>query len=377
MSRLKSSDRFRFSAASIALAALIFLIPALKNGNPSLYLLAVLVPCAMFLCGTVLARLFSLDRFLLSLVLWFCAAGIAAFAPSDPEAALTQALRCGAALISLLIGGMMVRSLSPSLLTSSCTAFLGLLILAGKLISPSLDLPLIQGAVALLLIAYASLFARQGPVSALFLSIFVLALLLLRGDTAEAVLWGLTVLLLAFAADGRLVVILPALAAVLLLFFVSFRLGTAPVFVQESSSLSALVSAGLAGTDMLPENLTAAVDGSLFTLLTGHYGLLFSGLTVLLFLPFFLRGSTVAGSARLRWHAMLAMGISLLFSFRTLTAVLSAFGILPLSGLSLPFLTASLPDLCAQLYLVGLLCGISGRNDADLAEDAHLAMLAK
>ena len=30
----------------------------------------------------------------------------------------------------------------------------------------------------------------------------------------------------------------------------------------------------------------------------------------------------------------------------------------------------------AQLFLTGLLCGLSGRNDADLAEDAHLAMLA-
>ena len=35
------------------------------------------------------------------------------------------------------------------------------------------------------------------------------------------------------------------------------------------------------------------------------------------------------------------------------------------------------PDLCARLFLTGLLCGISGRCDADLAEDAHLAMLAK
>ena len=31
----------------------------------------------------------------------------------------------------------------------------------------------------------------------------------------------------------------------------------------------------------------------------------------------------------------------------------------------------------AILFLAGLLCGISGRNDSDLAEDAHLAMLAK
>lgn len=377
MSRLKSSDRFRFSAASIMLAALIFLVIALKDGTPSLYLLAVLVPCAMFLFGTVFARMFSLDRMILSLVLWLCAAGIASLAPSDPETALTQALRCGAALIALLIGGIMVRSLSPSLLTSACTAFLGLLFLAGKLLSPALDLPLTQIALALLLIAFTSLFSRQGPVSALLLGIAVLVLLLLRGNTAEAVFWGLTVLLLVFAADGRLVVILPALASVLLLFYVSFRSRLISSLPQESSSLPALVSAGLVGADSLPDRLSAPADGSLFMLLTGHYGLLFSGLTVLLFLPLFLRGAAVAGSARMRWHALMAMGVSLLLSFQTLSAVLSVFGVIPLSGLDMPFMTVSLADLCAQLFLVGLLSGVSGRNDADLAEDAHLAMLAK
>ena len=67
----------------------------------------------------------------------------------------------------------------------------------------------------------------------------------------------------------------------------------------------------------------------------------------------------------------------MLLSLRALTALLSMFGIFPLPGLRIPFLTFSLPDLCAQLFLAGLLCGVSGRNDADLAEDAHLAMLAK
>ena len=60
-----------------------------------------------------------------------------------------------------------------------------------------------------------------------------------------------------------------------------------------------------------------------------------------------------------------------------LASVLSFFGFLPFGELEMPLMTTSLPSLCAHLFLAGILCGISGRNDSDLAEDAHLAMLAK
>ena len=79
----KSSARFRFFAASLLLSALVFVIPALKDGNATLYLLAAAVPCAMLLLGTVIPRMFSLDRMIISLVLWLCAAGIAALARTE------------------------------------------------------------------------------------------------------------------------------------------------------------------------------------------------------------------------------------------------------------------------------------------------------
>ena len=377
MSRQKSSDRFRFAAASILLAGLILLVPALREGNSVLYLLAALVPCAMLLCETVFARMFSLDRMVIALVLWLLAAGIAALAPSDPEAAMAHSLACGAALVALLIGGIMIRSLSPSLLTAACSAFLGLLFLAAQLFPAGRALPLAEAAQALLLIAFASLLARQGPVSALLLGAAALALMLAAHNVEQSVFWGLVVVLLVFAADGRLVVVIPALAVVLLLFFGAYMLYSVPASLHDSSSLSVLVSVGPVGTDTLPEELAALKSDSLFPLLAGHYGLIFSGLTVLLFLPLSQRGAAVAVSARTRFHAVLAMGVTLLLAFHALAAILSVFGFLPFSGLSLPFLTRSLPDLCARMFLVGLLCGISGRNDADLAEDAHLAMLAK
>ena len=382
MTKKKSSDRFRFAAASVLLASLVFLVPALLRRQDdssvhTLYLLAVLIPCSMLLCGTILARMFSLDRMIMALVLWLCTAGIAALALSDPDAALTQSLHCGAALIALLIGGIMIRSLAPSVPVSVCAGLPGLLILLAGLFFSIQDLPLTEAALALLLISFASLFARQGPVSALLLGATVLALLLLLHNLADACFWGLVVLLLIFAADGRPIIVLSALAAVLLLFSGAFLLSPHPSVFHDSSALPMLTSLPVLGTETLPEEFAAADPDSLFLLLSGHYGLIFSGLTALLFLPLSLRGSTVAVSARTRFHAVLAMGITLFLSLRALAALLSFFGFLPLSGLKLPFLTGSLTDLCAELFLAGLLCGISGRNDADLAEDAHLAMLAK
>ena len=377
MSSRKSSARFRFTGAALLLTALIFLVPALGNGDPSLYLLAVLVPGVMLLFSTVVARMFSLDRLLLSVSLYLCAAGVAALALSDPQAALEQSFRCGIALVALLAGGVLIRTLSPSLLTAGCTAFLGLLLLAGKLLSPSLPMPLTDAALVFLLVSFAALFARQGSLSAALLGIVSLALLLVCGETGFAFLWGITFLLLLFAADGRPVVFLPFLAAVLLLFFGAFRVFPDPVREQNDSSLAAIVSAGFIGSDTLSAEIMSLDSVSLFQRLAGHYGLIFAGLTFMLFLPFSLRGASVAAVSRSRFHAVLAMGITLMTALRAMAAAMAVFGFSLFPVPELPFITSSLSGLCPQLFVVGLLCGISGRNDADLAEDAHLAMLAK
>ena len=336
MSKTKSSPRLRFTGAAILLSALLFLVPALKDGNDTLYLLALLVPCGMLLAGTVLARVFSLDRLILNVSLWICAVGIAAFAFTDPQAALAHALNCGAGMVVLLVGGILIRSMTDSLLTSVCTAFLGILLLAGKALSPALSIPVTGAALALLLIAFTSLLSRQGPISAALTGLAALALLLFIGETQEALLWGITLTLLLFAADGRLIIVLPSLAAVLLVFFGAYRLFPGMSVAPSASSLNTLVSAGAIGADTLPEGIAAAENIPLFHRLTGHFGLLFAGLTALLFLPLTLRGTSVAVTARTRFHSSLAMGICLLLALRTFFGLLCAFEVIPFSGPDLP-----------------------------------------
>ena len=379
MNRQKSSPRFRFVGAAALLVLLALLVPALRDGDQRLYFLAAGVTASMLLCMIIPARLFSLDRMILSLALYLGAVGIFSIAPADPDAALMQWLRCSVGAVALIIGAMLIRALTVSMLTAGITSFLGLLLLAGGLLTRDAALPFTEVAVVLLMIAFASLLSAHGGIAALIPGLAGTALLLLQGQTVEAIVLTLAVLLLLWSSDGRILVALAALAVFAALFFAARQLGYLPAFSTgeaHTASLSTLVTAGLFGTEGTVADASLPASSLLYGL-AGRYGLVFTGLTLLLYLPLVLRGASVAGSARSRFHAVLAMGCTLLLAFRIPAGLLSAFGVLPLPISPLPLLTDSLPDLCAQMLALGLLCGISSVNEADLAEDAHLAMLAK
>lgn len=379
MNRQKSSSRFRFVGAAALLVLLALLVPALRDGDQRLYFLAAGVTAAMLLCMIIPARLFSLDRMILSLALYLGAVGIFSIAPADPDAALMQWLRCSVGAVTLIIGAMLIRVLTVSMLTSGITSFLGLLLLAGGLLTRDVTLPFTEAGVVLLMIAFSSLLSAHGGIAAMIPGLAGTALLLLQGQTVEAIVLALAILLLLWSSDGRIIVALAALVVFAAVFFAARQLGYLPPFSPgetHTASLSTLVSAGLFGTEGTAADASLPASSLLYGL-AGRYGLVFTGLTLFLYLPLVLRGASVAGSARSRFHAVLAMGCTLLFAFRIPAGLLSAFGVLPLPISPLPLLTDSLPDLCAQMLTLGLLCGISSVNEADLAEDAHLAMLAK
>lgn len=376
----RSSPRFRFFGASVLLVILAFGIPALKEGDPRLYLLTAAVPSVMLLSCTVLARALSMDRPLLTLSLYLCSAGIIALIPTDPDAAIAQSVRCCAALFFLSAGAVLVRHLYATVPAFAASGFLGLLLLSARTLIPGISFPLTETALILLLISFAVAQPRLGTLPALLpAAAGTVMLLSLQDQPLEALIWGVLLLGLVFAADGRMLIVLPAAAVMVLLAWKVWG-GLSPALQDPHPgfSLPDLLSvAGLWGTDQLPEAMTASGSFSLFPMLAGHDGMVFAGFTVLLFLPLSLRGTFIASCARSRFHAILAMGCTLMIALRCLAALLATFGFLPSAGTAFPLLTSSVSNLCAECFCLGLLCGISGQNEQDLREDTHLAMLGK
>ena len=98
---------------------------------------------------------------------------------------------------------------------------------------------------------------------------------------------------------------------------------------------------------------------------------------VLFLILILLRGASLAQHTRKSFHASLALGMVLLAGLRALLFLGTAAGLVSFSPGSFPFMTSSMPDLFAHFFLLGLLSGVSARNEADQEEDARLAMLAR
>lgn len=85
------------------------------------------------------------------------------------------------------------------------------------------------------------------------------------------------------------------------------------------------------------------------------------------FLVLVARGFVLARSVATVFDRYLAYGLSTLFGLQTLLIVSGTLGLFPLSGVTLPFVSAGKSSLTASLFAVGLLVYLSGRQPVDTA----------
>ena len=371
-----SSARFRVSAMLLLFFAAAFLLHASRAGNSQLYLLAAAVPGAMLLLLLFPGGTFFLDRPSLSAALSLCGFGILAPASLFPEDALSQGMRCIAGLFFLMAGAVWVRSFRPSLLPASLTALCGLGMLSCPMWLPDLPFTLTSGGMVLLLLGMVAFLSLRLRLPALTAAAAGLLLLLMQKDFASAAIWGLMAVLVFWASSGSALwsgICLVVTAAL----FGGF-LGFQPQAAMQDlpSRLSVLAAMPLLPPEAVPDSSSAGVD-SLFFLLGEQYGLIFLLCAVLLLILLLIRGTSLALHTRKSFHASLSLGIVLLLGLQGLLFLGSATDLLPLAPRVFPFMTASMPDLFAQFFMLGLWSGVSGRNESDLNEDARLAMLAR
>ena len=357
-----------------------FLLPAVREGDERLWALAVAVPAVILLCGTLFARLLSMDRLLTVLSVSLCALGILLLA-GQPDLAVTRALRSAGALFFLFLGMTVIHIYRPSAAAAVVPAFIGLALpilpLAGVDGGFRVELP----ACVFLMIAFSALLSMRRQLYALLLGLAGSALLLAQPAPAAAVVWSIVFLLLFWAYGGHPAYLLAGVSAVLLLGLGASALNPGLFSVSAEAPVSPLQAAAplsFFGPEM-PEDVSSLVDPNAVSLLpavVARYGLVFAACVVLIYPVLLIRGGSLAILARGRFHGLTAMGAVLLLGLGAISALLGDFGLSPVEALPLPLLSSDFSSLSSSLFLAGLLCGVSARNKADLEEDARLSMLA-
>ncbi|WP_308526924.1 putative lipid II flippase FtsW [uncultured Oscillibacter sp.] len=136
---------------------------------------------------------------------------------------------------------------------------------------------------------------------------------------------------------------------------------------QLSQSLITIGSGGLTGVGLgrsrqkflfLPEEH----NDFIFAIVCEELGLIGAGLILLLFMALILRGYWIALHARDRFGTLLAVGITSLLALQTFLNVGVVTGLLPTTGISLPFFSYGGTALFLQLIEMGIILSVSAQK---------------
>lgn len=131
---------------------------------------------------------------------------------------------------------------------------------------------------------------------------------------------------------------------------------------QIMHSLTALSSGGLWGSGLgagRPEAIPIAPSDFVYAALGEEIGYIGCGLLVLLYLVFFYRGFRIADSLKDPFAQFLAAGLISVFAFQTLLNIGGVTKALPLTGITLPFISHGGSSLVTSFIALGLLLALS------------------
>jgi len=228
----------------------------------------------------------------------------------------------------------------------------------------------------------------------LFFSVCCLGLLMLQKDLGTALMYFFTTVLLFYASTSNLPLTLLGLgggagAAVLgYKMFAHVKVRVAiwrnPWSDYEGSgfqiiqSLMAIASGGFFGMGLglgEPKVIPVYYTDMIFAVICEQFGIIFGLCVLLVYVAILWRGFTIAMSARYAMPALLAMGVTAIIGIQTFVIIGGVIKLIPLTGVTMPFVSYGGTSLVSSLCLVGLLQGVASLNEDDLKEDTRLASL--
>ena len=353
-----------------------------------------------------LPRLLPMDSLVMALTNFLCGVGVVVLYTVSPERGARQAMFYAMGLAAMLVMSEIVFHVRH---------FRGLTLLGMALGIGALILPLAFGewnngaknwvSVPLLgsfqpseivklsvVLALAYFFSAHRTVwqmmPALLFAAACLLLLMMQRDLGTALIYYLTTLVLFYVACGNVPLTILGLgggagAAVLgyqMFAHVKVRVAMwrnpwsdpTDKGYQIIQALLAIGSGGLFGVGLgqgTPEKIPAYYNDFIFAVVCEQLGQAFGVLLLAVYVLLILRGVTVVARARRSFEMLLGCGVLTMLGIQTFMIVAGVIKMIPLTGVTMPFLSYGGSSLLSCMAMIGILHGASARAQENLEED--------
>jgi cell division protein FtsW (lipid II flippase) len=373
------------------------------------FALAVAVPALIYIATLWLPRFFPADKLLLAIANFLCALGVLVLYSTDLDAGtsrgLQQAISYSVGIAAMLFCILLVRYVRrwKTLILVIALGSMGLMVLplaigtelngatnwiriGGSSLQPS---ELVKIALLLILSYYMS--RRQFWPWLAFIGIS-LGILMLQKDLGTALIYYITALFLFFASTGNLPLTGLGIGGGVGAAFLGYKefshvkvrvaIWQNPWMYYESTGyqivqiLMAISSGGLFGVGLglgAPRVIPVYYTDCIFAVICEQFGIIFGILVLVMYAILILRGASIAAGARHSFYALLAMGATTLLGVQTFVIIGGVLKLIPLTGVTMPFVSYGGTSLVSCMGLIGLLQGVASLNQDDLEYDYEIS----
>ncbi len=385
-----------------------FLLLYFKDSKVSALYMAGFVPLIIFIGSNGLSKLFPADRLLLSLTNFLCALGVLVLYRLDVDKGMAQALNYGVGVVCMLLCALFVRYIKEwkwivVLLMAVSLVLVLLPLKMGKEINGAKNWLKIGGfgfqpselvKISLILSLAFCMSRRKFVISILFAGALLL-ILMLQKDLGTALLYYGVTLLMVYAATGsKLLVGLGTVggAGAAVVGYQMFAHVKKRVSIwlnpwadyqnsgyQIVQGLIAIANGGIFGVGLglgNPSVIPEFYNDYIFTVIAHEFGVVVSALVLFVYLAIILRGIAIARRANSTFHSLCALGCATLLALQTFVIVGGNIKLIPLTGVTLPFISYGGTSMVSSLCIIGIMQGIASLNRAQIKEDKRLANFA-
>jgi len=354
---------------------------------------------SMLLAYNLAARVFRhIDRITLVICFFLASIGLVMLARLNMETALRQLLWLCAGSVVLFIVVMVLKRVRDFGLLNyvMMAAALGLIALAylfADTIGGARNWVTIAGvsfqpseiSKVFFIIVSAYFFAERRAAAAtvgyaLFCALCIF-ILVLSNDLGGALLFAGTFLIMFFAGTGRTLLTFAGLGVASVGAVASYHMFShvrVRVEIWQNpwiyhrtqgyqivQGLMAIAAGGLFGSGLglgYPSSIPVNTSDFIYAVICEEFGLIFGMVIILSYLVFIIRGMIIAMNAGTRFDALLVFGATCMLSLQSFIIIGGVIKMIPLTGITLPFISAGGTSMISSLALVGIIEGVAVKN---------------